>query len=318
MKELNSRQKALTWPYPRYKHFQAELRKTATAWFAEHSFPVSKRLPYILADRARWPDNIIVPAVADYIQQIQIERSTQGKGFALHKYIHHGLSSQALLFNLIGPLIVQNDLTLLQPLINSQGVGWLEKNAFAQFEYEDRMVFHEDYGQPTSIDLVLADGMGQPQIFIESKFTETEFGGCSVYKSGDCDGRNPIHDFSLCYLHHVGRRYWEMLDKFSFLKGPLRDEKVCILTHHYQFFRCVLFALAHDGLFVLLSDERSPVFSCDGPRGHRGLLPFLLSFVPESSQAHVLNISIQQIITAVKDSGRHAWITEFERKYGLT
>ena len=317
MKELNSRQKALAWPYPRHRHFQAELRKTAAAWFAERNLPVLRKLPYILANRGRWPDNIIVSEIADYIQQIQIERSSQGKGFALHKYIHHGLSSQAMLFNLIGPLIVQNDLLPLQSLISQQGINWLSKNASAQFEYEDRIVFHEDYGQPTSVDLVLTDGQGQPRIFIESKFMEAAFGGCSVYQSGDCDGRNPARDFSLCYLHHVGRLYWELLDKFGFLEGPLSDEKVCILTQHYQFFRCVLFALAHNGLFVLLSDERSPVFSCDGPQGRRGLLPFLLSFVPESGQAYVLNISIQQVVTAVKDSGRHAWISEFEKKYGL-
>ncbi|MCA9974572.1 MAG: hypothetical protein KC413_02440 [Anaerolineales bacterium] len=318
MKELNSRQKAFAWPYPRHRHFQAELRKAAAAWFAERHFPTLRKLPYILAHRDKWPANIIVSEVADYIRQIQLERSAQGKGFPLHKYIHHGLSSQALLFNLIGPLIVEDDSSILQPLTNSPGKKWLAENAAAQFEYEDRVVFHEDYGQPTSIDLVLTDEAGQPRIFIESKFTETEFGGCSVFAAGDCDGRTPAHDFSLCYLHHNGRRYWELLDKYEFLAGPVGDEKVCILTHHYQFFRCLLFALEHNGMFVLLSDERSPVFNCDGPQGQRGLWPFLLSFVPEAWQASVLNMSIQDVVTAVKQSGRHPWITEFEKKYGLT
>ncbi|MCB9421517.1 MAG: hypothetical protein H6667_17060 [Ardenticatenaceae bacterium] len=65
MKELNSRQKALAWPYPRHRHFQAELRKATTAWFAERHFPTLRKLPYILAHRDKWPANIIVSEVAD-------------------------------------------------------------------------------------------------------------------------------------------------------------------------------------------------------------------------------------------------------------
>lgn len=58
----------------------------------------------------------------------------------------------------------------------------------AQFEYEDRTVFNEDTGLPTSIDLVLFDTENRPKIFIESKLVEAEFGGCSVFKKGDCWG----------------------------------------------------------------------------------------------------------------------------------
>jgi hypothetical protein len=28
-------------------------------------------------------------------------------------------------------------------------------------------------------------------------------------------------------------------------------------------------------------------------------------------------VSIQQVVQAIKSSGRHAWIEEFEKKYGL-
>ena len=91
----------------------------------------------------------------------------------------------------------------------------------------------------------------------------------------------------------------------------------CILVSYYQFFREVIFALELGGSFVLLSDERNPTFSCDGPQSKRGLMPFLLSLVPQSLHTRIATVSIQQAVAALKSSGRHGWITEFERKYGL-
>jgi len=35
MKNINSRQLARTWPYTRYKSFEASLRKSAEQWFSE-------------------------------------------------------------------------------------------------------------------------------------------------------------------------------------------------------------------------------------------------------------------------------------------
>ena len=80
-------------------------------------------------------------------------------------------------------------------------------------EYEDRSIFKEDQGQPTSIDLVITSPDDVPEIFIEAKFVEQEFGGCSVFQSGDCDGRNPAVNHELCYLHHIGRQYWSLMQQ---------------------------------------------------------------------------------------------------------
>ena len=49
----------------------------------------------------------------------------------------------------------------------------------------------------------------------------------------------------------------------------------------------------------------------------RGLMPFLLSLVPPSLHAHVATFTVQRVIAAAKTSGRHEWVMEFERKYGL-
>lgn len=313
----SSRARARTWPYPRHRCFRKELQSAAAKWFADRGLAVSTRYPYILADRKEWPENIALPEVAAYIKQEQARREARRQGFPLHKYIHHGLSSQAMLFNLVGPLIVSGDPEPLRQAFAWQGIAWPRGELGAGFEYEDREVFNEDAGQPTSVDLVLKGNEGSPRLFVEGKLVEREFGGCSVFEGGDCDGRNPAGDFSLCYLHHIGRRYWELLEKHGFLSGPIGQNATCILATYYQFFREVIFALELGGSFVLLSDERGPTFSCDGPQGRRGLMPFLLSLLPESVHDRIATVSIQQVVAAVRSSGRHEWIAEFERKYGL-
>lgn len=314
----SSRRRARSWPYPRHRQFEERLQQAAAAWFAGRGAAVHPRYPYILGEMAQWPQNIIDPAVASYIRGEQERRVAQGQGFPLHKYIHHGLSSQAMLFNLVGPLIVRKQVDALAPVLVRQGLTWPAGIVAADLEYEDRTVFHEDAGQPTSIDLVLRDGDGRPGLFIEAKLVEKGFGGCSVFRAGDCDGRNPVPDFSRCYLHHLGRRYWILLEKHGFLAGPLGSDSMCILALHYQFFREVLFAVEHGGTFVLLSDARSPTFECRGRNGQRrGLLEFLLGLVPAPLHARVGRISIQQVVAHLKDSGQYPWIGDFEEKYGL-
>jgi len=65
------------------------------------------------------------------------------------------------------------------------------------------------------------------------------------------------------------------------------------------------------------ADDRSPTFwqECDGAT--RGLLPLLLSFVRESFCSRVGMVTVQEVVTAIQETGRHAWITDFESKYAL-
>ena len=151
-----------------------------------------------------------------FIEKIKNECEQKGKPFPLHKYLHHGLSSQAMAFNLIGPLITRNDYEPLIQIIQENGIENGKHIDSAIFEYEDRSVFNEDSGQPTSIDIVLTDSKRTPVFFIESKLVEKEFGGCSVFSEGDCNGENPISNKEQCYLHFIGRKYWELMDKYGF------------------------------------------------------------------------------------------------------
>jgi hypothetical protein len=137
--------------------------------------------------------------VAEYIRQ-EHERNLGKDSFLLHKYLHHGLSSQAMVFNLVGPLIVRKDLEPLRVAIKKAGMPWPSGEVTAGFEYDDRTVFNEDSGQPTSIDLAISGETAR--IFIEAKLVEREFGGCSVFSGGECDGRNPVsYGVDGCYLH---------------------------------------------------------------------------------------------------------------------
>jgi hypothetical protein len=121
MKNINSRQLARTWPYTRYKSFEASLRKAAEQWFSERGCETHHKMGYCLARHDLWPMNLICEDVADYIRQEQ-ERHLGEDSFPLHKYLHHGLSSQAMAFNLIGPLIVRNDLGPLKIAIERLGI----------------------------------------------------------------------------------------------------------------------------------------------------------------------------------------------------
>ncbi|MFZ5572866.1 MAG: PGN_0703 family putative restriction endonuclease [Thermodesulfobacteriota bacterium] len=176
----NSRKLAKTWPYIRHKNFEASLRSAARKWFASRGFATHPRMDYCLERHDLWPQNIICPDVAEYIQAEQ-KRHLGEDYFPLHKYLHHGLSSQAMAFNLIGPLVVRKDFEPLRQCITGIGLDWPEGDVQAGFEQDDRDVFHEDAGQPTSIDVTLTGKTGS--VFMEVKLAQTEFGGCSVLQS---------------------------------------------------------------------------------------------------------------------------------------
>jgi hypothetical protein len=312
----SSRQKAQKWPYPRHGEYRDALRAVARAWFENRGCVVGEA-DYILKSISQWPENIILPQVVQYVQAERARRKKAKIGFPLHRYIHHGLSSQAMLFNLVGPLILHADVQPLCQVLQNAGVPCPTGTLKMDIEREDRRVFNEDTGQPTSIDLVI-EGLDSSPIFIEAKLAEQEFGGCSVFEDGDCDGQNPASDHTLCYLHSIGRLYWERLAAYDFLPGAFQDSPVCLLAPYYQFFREVLFALVNGGCFVLLVDERNPVFYREGKPRVRGLMPFLLQFVPEQYRQRVQHITVQQVVATIEQSGRHAdWIDEFKRKYGL-
>jgi hypothetical protein len=221
-------------------------------------------------------------------------------------------------FNLIGPLIVRGDFGPLRDVLSQAGIPWPKGETIVEFEYDDRDVFNEDSPQPTSFDIAV---LGKDRkIFIESKLVEKEFGGCSVFSRGDCDGRNPmLYGLDTCYLHHIGRTYWNRMIDFGFRETKLGSGHICPFTNYYQFFREILFAMAKGPFYVLLHDERSPGFVRGSTEDKKlGLWPFLKETMPPEYDDNVARITVQQVVKSIEESGRHNdWIDEFKLKYGI-
>jgi hypothetical protein len=294
------------WPYQKFLRFRETLEAAASTWFQSRNIPTQVKYPYCLPSKADWRKNIILNEVAEYVEDC---------GIKLHKYVHHGLSSQALAFNLLGPFIVRDDLKTLAEAIAGEACCPAARLEI-KFEYDDRSVFNEGNQQPTSIDAFLSGGPSK--LFIEVKLQEKEFGGCACVGDGNCEGMNPREQFGLCYLHEGARRtYWPQLQQHGFLETPFFSGPICPLTRYYQFYREVVFALAKGGTFVLVVDERNPAFNRPGTTT-RGLFPFLRNSVPPEHQARVKCVTVQSIIARVRDSETHGdWVHEFIAKYGM-
>lgn len=314
---MNSRKKAEQWPFPRHRKFSKELRAAAASWFKGKQYATHPQMPYCLSEWSDWKSNIILREVATYIDEQSTAAQEAEEPFPLHKFLHHGMSSQAMAFNLIGPLITRKDYLPLSDLLRSKYVSGADDIVEASFEYEDRNIFNEDTGQPTSIDIVLRSANGDPHIFIESKFDEREFGGCSVFAAGDCNGMNPIGAEDMCFLNFIGRNYWRLMAEPG-ISETIRKDRQCVFASHYQFFREVIFSIVKDGTFVLLSDERSPVFRCGPAENEKGLMPFLTGLLPEHLRGRVASISTQELVSAIEQYPRHNdWVIEFKKKYGM-
>lgn len=312
-KAENSKSLARKWPYPRQKEFENILRESAAAWFESKGFTSHHKMPYCLTSWDDWPNNIILPEVANYIKRATAVAKGE-KPFPLHKFVHHGLSSQAMAFNLFGPLIVRYDYKPLEDSLRHAGIDFAESIGSVSFEYEDRDVFNEHSGQPTSLDIAVEDTKGVLTVLLESKLVEREFGGCSVFSSGDCTGANPLGDLKKCYLHFIGRTYWELMKKHG-IAPQLEDQLVCPFTSYYQFFREILFTIEKNAIFVLLCDRRSAVFQHSDSRG---LIPFMQRFLPSHLQERIVVLFVQDVLESIGKTGRHNdWVGEFRDKYGL-
>ena len=63
--------------------------------------------------------------------------------FPIHNNIHHGLSSQALLINLLGPLIVDEQWEKFDKILKRAKLSLNGKISGVDLEYTNRSVFHE-------------------------------------------------------------------------------------------------------------------------------------------------------------------------------
>jgi hypothetical protein len=298
----------------RYEEFQKSLRQSAANWFDQKGFQVREGYPYILSQPKRWNENIIVSAVADLIKQ---EKNARNDPFPLHRWLHHGLSSQAMLFNLFGPLVNDNLLGLLRIPFEKAGIVWPEDSLTGEFEYQDRLIFNELQVQPTSLDFVLKNALNQPLILIEAKLSEKDFGLCSGLKNGQCGGLNPLKSNlkEVCYHSKIGREYWQVFENQKILREHAKISPSCPMALFYQFYREVGFAAKAGAEMVFLVDKRNPYFDRNSPCS---LITKLLDSLRPATRKFVKVITIQDIITGSEEqTAQLSWIKEFKNKYGI-
>lgn len=291
-----------------------QLRDKLKQYFKNNNVTVSKECPYILAKYSDWPKNIIHPEVVNYINGIRADRKNNKKPFPLHNYIHHGLSSQAFLFNLIGPLIIEKRFDVLKKILKAAGSNPKGEVSSVELEVEDRKVFWEKSGQPTSIDLVIYTDL-EEKYFIEFKFTEAGFGGCSLFFNGNCDGLNPSNDFQMCVLDKLKRKYWILLKEYGLLTKLVSNDSRCPFIDFYQAYRVVMFSLANKGEFILMYDERNPAFFGKTSEGERGVYKRFLDYLPDDIKAKCHRITTQKVFNIINSYITDDWVMELKTKY---
>jgi hypothetical protein len=228
------------WPYTRRSVWVEAQRRIVASYFNKRGVRTSGE-GYILDDRHEWERNLVDATLKDWLLELQKQRRETRRVFPIHKWIHHGLSSQALLINLLGPVIRGKQWLIFDEILKRAGLSLSGRVKNVDLEQEDRNVFNEQSGQPTSFDLACETDTAE-KIFVEFKFTEAEFGGCSLFKDGDCDGANAAANHSLCYLHHIDRGYWKAMDRHE-LTGTVLSDTTCPFAELYQAYRELLFAL---------------------------------------------------------------------------
>ncbi|GHV11092.1 hypothetical protein AGMMS49938_01190 [Fibrobacterales bacterium] len=292
--------------YKLYSDYRKEQNKFAAEWFKVKKYTVHKKYDYILDTYENWKNNIIVGDVADFIEKLKNEAKSKKEPFPLHKYIHNGCSSQAMLFNLLGDIVRNNDYHFLSQLFKYEDVS-INNESKLLFEFSDRETFNEKQQQPTSFDFVVKNTKGK-DIFVEAKYVETEFGGCSVIKGDnpECDGQNPVKDTNLCYLTHKGRNYWELMKKYE-LDKVFEQSVICPFSIYYQFYRELMFAMEKNGYFVMLIDKRNPAFQKFNEE-------VLTSLLPEKYKDIVKVIYMQDVVNKL-DISKYNWIDDFKLKY---
>lgn len=303
----------IMWGYKQYNDFRRDQNQIAANWFLKKNFAVQQKYPFILKSHNDWKSNIILSAVADFIDKTKNDYEKRKEPFPLHKYIHHGLSSQAMLFNLLGDSVVKKDLVFFSHLFDYADV-YIDTDSELLFEYSDRKTFNEKQQQPTSFDFAIKNKNGK-NVFVEAKYVETEFGKCSTIDNGDCEGLNPVNNPDLCYLTHKERNYWELMKKHGLDKSYI-NSPICPFSVYYQFYRELLFAIENNGYYVILTDSRNPAFYKSANNSQRGLIPILINLIPGDLRPIIKMLNIQEVIDKLENLD-YDWTEEFRDKYGL-
>lgn len=257
-------------------------------------------------------------------------------GIAIHDYIGHIASSQALCWNVILPMKKHDN---FKPLFDVLTSVLAQEGMASDFNFgiETTEVLElnvaEDLGEEgkaaTSIDVYLRTSQGRV-CTVEFKFTEPDFGRCKLPRdrNGKCDGSygSPSNveknNGFFCYLAAIGRRYWHLGGQYNLI-NPSRLNRPCPLDIYYQALRNLMVAKKRGqestdsdvrGILVLVSDWRNKAFWGYGNRLD-DFKQYLLD-VRGKYIADVFRVSVQDIVR--RFSGNLYQYKEYFRvKYGF-
>lgn len=315
------------------------MRKNSSLRIPDDQQILSDKYDFVFKDRYRYlnfhPD-IMQQAqdmLAGRVDRYYHDTSSE---IAIHDYIGHIASSQALCWNIVLPMKKHDNFGPLFEVLTSA----LAKEGMASefdFGIETTEVLELNVGQDlgedgkaaTSIDLYLRTPQGKV-CAVEFKLTEPDFGRCKLPRdrNGKCDGNygSPQNvernDGFLCYLAMKGRRYWHLGGQYNIL-NPTRMNKPCPLYKYYQALRNLMVAKkrAHEssdkeirGIFVLAADERNEAFW--GPRSHYDSFKRYLADVRGKHVPDVFRVSIQDIVSRFSGS-LSQYMEYFQVKYGF-
>ena len=264
----------------------------------------------------------------------RVDRQYNGASpdIAIHDYVGHIASSQALCWNIVIPMKKHDNFTsLFETLSKAFQAGGLDFGF--NFGIETTAVLElnvgEDLGEgrlATSIDLYLRTSEGRV-CAVEFKLTEPNFGVCKLFRSKKCDGiygspnNVQVNGEYMCYLAKIGRRYWQLGGQYNLL-DPTKVNDPCPLNKYYQALRNLLVAKKRAGeslgkevrgIFVLAADDRNDAFWGSG--NHFDSLKEYLCKVRGKSIPDVFRISTQDIVRRFSGS-LEGYKEYFAVKYG--
>jgi hypothetical protein len=255
---------------------------------------------------------------------------------AIHDYISHIASSQALCWNIILPMKKHDNFAPLFEVVSS---ALAKEGVASEFDFgiETTEVLELNVGQDlgedekaaTSIDLYLRTPQGKV-CAVEFKLTESDFGKCKLPhdRNHKCDGNygSPqnveVNNGFMCYLAMKGRQYWNIGGQYNLL-NPTRMHRPCPLDRYYQALRNLMVAKKRGqessdkeirGIFVLAADERNEAFW--GSQNRYDSFKRYLADVRGKPVPDVFRVSIQDIVNSF--SGSLSQYKEyFQVKYGF-
>ena len=241
------------------------------------------------------------------------------EGIKLHHWFRSAKSSQALTISVFRNLELMGKLPVLGQVENHEGARPFQQTdstgGSVMLEYEIKGLMGEP--QPTSVDVFLS---GDPQIFVECKFTEAEIGPCGMpngtkERPAQCNGDYSIKKSSKfrCPLTKKGVKYWDFLPKFTNIEND-RDYIPCPIRHNYQLIRNSLVAGLKRGRVVLVYDARNPQFMDGGD----AMIAFQSCKNILKSRDKLLRVSWQEITSTLSMVAETKWLADaLTEKYGF-